>query len=193
MERVFEGFVGGYIKRNAHKLGLRGSDVHLQRPQGYLLREVGGGRRFRLIPDVVIDGPDGSPAIVIDAKWKRLTPADADPRQGVAQSDLYQLFAYAARIKAPLNVLVYPRVAGAEGRTYQVEDEGGRLLRVTPVDVGGGSHVMGTRADLHAAIAGCGGARSCVAVTRSAGGHGDRARLGEGPSQGHELPQGMST
>src|SRR5262249_3058764 len=52
-------------------------------------------------PDVTIDR-GARPALVVDAKWKRLSEA------GPESDDLYQALAYAGLLGAPAAVLVYP-------------------------------------------------------------------------------------
>jgi 5-methylcytosine-specific restriction endonuclease McrBC regulatory subunit McrC len=38
---------------------------------------------------------------VIDTKWKRISSRIDDPKQGVSQSDVYQMMAYAQLYSAP--------------------------------------------------------------------------------------------
>ena len=65
------------------------------------------GPLFALKPDFVIEAPHGS--VVLDAKWKWLAPRE--PRReklGVAESDVYQMLAYAQAYDAKRLVLIYP-------------------------------------------------------------------------------------
>lgn len=55
---------------------------------------------------------------VIDTKWKRISSRIDDPKQGVSQSDVYQMMAYAHLYKAPRLTLLYPHhdgIPGADG------------------------------------------------------------------------------
>ena len=46
--------------------------------------------------------------MVIDTKWKRMTPQIDDPKQGVSQGDVYQLMAYSQLYNCPNVMLLYP-------------------------------------------------------------------------------------
>ena len=64
-----------------------------------------------LKPDILI-WRAGQVAHVIDTKWKRISDRIDDPKQGVAQADVYQMMAYAHLYKAPRLTLLYPHHAG---------------------------------------------------------------------------------
>ena len=55
----------------------------------------------------MIDSVEG-PA-VLDTKWKQIDTNDADPKHGILQNDLYQLYAYARAYECQRVALVYPR------------------------------------------------------------------------------------
>lgn len=55
----------------------------------------------KLRPDLVRYGPGGQPAAVVDAKYKKETPA------GYPYADLYQLLAYCTALQLPVGHLVY--------------------------------------------------------------------------------------
>lgn len=95
MNDLFEAFVGRCMQA-----ALAPRPVRLQRHDRYALEE---GRRgiFGLKPDIVVDGD-----IVVDTKWKRLDPGK--PNLGVAESDVYQMLAYARAYRAKHIVLLYP-------------------------------------------------------------------------------------
>ncbi len=66
--------------------------------------------RFRTRPDLIVWHGDRI-VLIIDTKWKRVTPRIDDPKQGVSQADVYQLMAY-ARLYGCANVmLLYPHHA----------------------------------------------------------------------------------
>jgi 5-methylcytosine-specific restriction enzyme subunit McrC len=73
----------------------------------HLLESADGMRRMgRLKPDLIVR--HGSDVVaIIDAKYKRLT-ASRDRPTGVDTADLYQLAAYASRLRPALAALVYP-------------------------------------------------------------------------------------
>lgn len=54
-------------------------------------------------------------ALVIDTKWKRIAAQIDDARQGVSQSDVYQLMAYAQIYACDRVMLLYPHHQGLAG------------------------------------------------------------------------------
>ena len=101
MEEVFEDFVTASFRRYA------GYPVRSQSPRWPLVTEDGKGL-FLMKPDIALMSGD-RPAFILDAKWKRLEARVDDPKRGIAQSDLYQLFAYGKKYRVPKVALVYPR------------------------------------------------------------------------------------
>ena len=95
MNDLFEAFVGQCLQ-----IALAPRSVRLQRHDRHALQEGSQGI-FGLKPDIVVDGD-----IVIDTKWKRLDPGK--PNLGVAESDVYQMLAYARAYSARHLVLLYP-------------------------------------------------------------------------------------
>lgn len=95
MERIFEDYVAAKLKRTCLPLDMiaraQDSERHLfERPLQYGLR-----------PDIVVTNREGH-SVILDTKWKL-------PRGGrPTQSDMYQMFAYAARYGIDHVVLVYP-------------------------------------------------------------------------------------
>lgn len=91
MEKVFEDFVGKNLKRK-----LSGTDwkINLQDKGHYLFQEP--IRKFRLIPDIVLEKKDKSKRIIMDTKWKALCD-DKGKNYGISQSDMYQMYAYSKK------------------------------------------------------------------------------------------------
>ena len=103
MEEVFEDFVTASVRRHQE-----GYDMRSQGPMQPLAKTDGGKNVFYMMPDVTLmEGR--TPKYILDAKWKRLEAAADDPKMGIAQSDLYQLFAYGKKYRVPTVALVYPR------------------------------------------------------------------------------------
>ena len=104
MNELFEAFVGRTLKR-----ALAPRTVHLQHRRRSALTGANGEPLFALQPDAVIEDWDGC-SIILDTKWKRLTPRarGCETTLGVAQSDIYQMLAYARAYNARRLVLVYP-------------------------------------------------------------------------------------
>ncbi len=111
MHILFEAYVGRMLKR-----ALAGTDhsVHLQGGRLYCLTEdaeEGGARRFQTRPDIIIRR-GGRIAHIIDTKWKRIAARIDDAKQGVAQTDVYQMMAYGRVYGCPKLTLLYPHHAG---------------------------------------------------------------------------------
>lgn len=93
--RLFERFVGAVLAR-----GLPADLRARTSGRGAALDEE---RRALLTPDVVVEA-GGTPACVVDAKYKTSAAASAEP----GSEDLYQMLAYCVGYRVPAAVLVYP-------------------------------------------------------------------------------------
>lgn len=103
MNVLFEEYVGRVLSRALAGTGFR---VASQGGHRNCLYEGETGR-FRTRPDLMIrQGNDIR--LIIDTKWKRMTPQIDDPRQGVSQADIYQLMAYGRLYDCPKVMLLYP-------------------------------------------------------------------------------------
>ena len=138
MEQLFEEFIGRFVRKHASSFGVPPHAIHLQarRRRKWLLRTDDDKGKFRLKPDILIDGSDGQPSVILDTKWKRLKSDNEDSKNGVSQSDIYQLFAYATRYNCRQNVLLFPRVEGVTRKVYYFDGQDGtKTLRIEFVDV----------------------------------------------------------
>ncbi|MDQ2067959.1 restriction endonuclease [Xinfangfangia sp. CPCC 101601] len=106
MNVLFEKFVARLLSQALAGSGLR---VRAQTGQRDCLYEGDNGR-FRTKPDILV-WQDDRVVMVIDTKWKRIVPRINDPKQGVAQSDVYQLMAYAQLYNCQNVMLLYPHHA----------------------------------------------------------------------------------
>lgn len=94
---------------------------------------------FQTRPDILVR--EGSVVrMVIDTKWKRMTPKIDDRKQGVSQGDVYQLMAYAQLYECDRVMLLYPHHQGLGDRPlHQVynlaTNDGLGQLRIASVDV----------------------------------------------------------
>lgn len=95
MNDLFEMFVGRVVQSV-----LAPGAAQLQQVGGYALT-ARDQPLFALRPDIVVNNE-----IVIDTKWKTLIPDDRVV--GVAQSDVYQMLAYAHAYEASRVVMLYP-------------------------------------------------------------------------------------
>jgi len=84
-----------------------GYQLRQERPRYFLSLDHAGHRRFQMKPDFCIMH-QGRVVAIIDAKWKRLTPASTTGTWGIQQGDMYQLHAYAAAYECPRVALWYP-------------------------------------------------------------------------------------
>ncbi len=92
MNTLFERYIAKMLART-----LRGTDVKLVEQGGkrFCLQEAATGRNlFQTKPDIILKR--GAEVLqIIDTKWKRIGRAIDDRKQGVSQSDIYQMMAYA--------------------------------------------------------------------------------------------------
>ena len=100
MERLFESFVATYIRRGAKD----SFTVEAPGKGSYLFDEP---RRFEIRPDIVLSSGAPSNTIVIDTKWKMLS-SESLKNYGIAQSDMYQMYAYQKKYAAKKVIAIYP-------------------------------------------------------------------------------------
>ena len=126
MNDLFEQFVGRSLQA-----AMARKSVCLQRRDRYALK-WGERGLFRLRPDIIVDDD-----IVIDTKWKWLDPEKT--KLGVAESDVYQMLAYARGYGARRVVLLYPWHGGFPSpgvcRKWRISGTS-TALDVATVDVG---------------------------------------------------------
>lgn len=103
MNVLFEQYVARTLSR-----ALAGTDLRVSAQGGHRDCLYEGDRgRFRTRPDLIIR-QDERIVLIIDTKWKRVTPRIDDPKQGVSQADVYQLMAYGQLYGCPNVMLLYP-------------------------------------------------------------------------------------
>ena len=142
MNALFEEYIGRLANRVFTPLGYR---VTLQGPQQYLaFNENNESPAFALKPDVV-GSLNSKTAWILDTKWKQLSIEEA--KDGVAQSDLYQMYAYANCYRCPDVVLLYPHHkalgadAGVRGSyllnpwVHKIESNEVRRVRVATINL----------------------------------------------------------
>lgn len=122
MEKLFEEFVAVFICRHAADLGLERAGIHVQAKgrQKHLLLRGDNSKRFLLKPDIVVERAPHEVLMIIDTKWKHLKTSEVDANNGVAQSDIYQLYAYAHRYRSSHNVLLFPKVDGIDRQNLRL-------------------------------------------------------------------------
>jgi 5-methylcytosine-specific restriction enzyme subunit McrC len=117
MEKVFESYVAGRLK---HVLKDHTElEIKTQESRYHLFDHP---KKFLIKPDIVIR--KGKIPIIIDTKWKQLSPYINN--YGISQADMYQMYAYNKKYAAEKVVLIYPwttKMAGVnEPIIYQSED-----------------------------------------------------------------------
>ncbi|MDR5761475.1 McrC family protein [Caballeronia sp. LZ035] len=103
MNVLFEQYIGRMSLPVLRKRGLRG---RLQGPRKYVANDMAEAKPvFAMKPDLV--ATEGALAkLIVDTKWKRLSPEES--KEGVAQADLYQMYAYAHCYGCTTMLLLYP-------------------------------------------------------------------------------------
>lgn len=143
MNTLFEQYVGRMMRRALAGSGL---SVHLQGGRLFCLEAVEDGQRlFQTKPDILIKR--GSQVVhVIDTKWKRISARIEDPKQGISQSDVYQMMAYGQLYQCDALTLLYPHhrdlalLPGIMG-SYAVTPGQQRLSAAT-VDISGAAGIQ---------------------------------------------------
>ena len=104
MNVLFEEYVARMLAR-----ALAGTGRHIVAQGGRLfcLRTEDGRGLFQTKPDILVKRGSVVEQI-IDTKWKRIATRLDDPKQGVAQSDIYQMMAYGQLYQCPRLTLLYP-------------------------------------------------------------------------------------
>ena len=140
MNRLFESFVFRFLQR--HRAAIlpnalsgcallpqsSGAARHLARRDGQPV--------FRLAPDIALRDTNGAFPLLLDTKYKALAPVDR--AAGVAQSDLYQMYAYAHRYPCPRVLLLYPQTAGMDRPMrvrFDLEGEGGGVVEAATINL----------------------------------------------------------
>lgn len=106
MEKLFESYVAHMLKQNNPN-----TTIHAQSSSQHLLYNKDNSPLFQLKPDLLFEIQEGEKKrkIIADTKWKPLKNAE-DKKHGIAQSDLYQVFAYAHYHQAQEVWLIYPKL-----------------------------------------------------------------------------------
>lgn len=143
MNTLFEAYVGRLVSR-----ALAGTEsvAYLQGGRLFCLSEKTIGRQlFQTRPDILIRRA-GKVTHVIDTKWKRISSRIDDPKQGVLQSDVYQMMAYAQLYSAPRLTLLYPHHPGLGDveliqARYRITGHES-ILETASIDVGKGEKIL---------------------------------------------------
>ena len=128
MWEVFEDFVAACFRRHQQQFSVRE-----QGPRKYLVTNGQGYRVFAMKPDIsLMSGRETE--FILDTKWKRINGEGSDPKHGISQADMYQLFAYGKKYSCKQVALVYPKTEQfQEILSYKFDEE--LSLSCFPFDV----------------------------------------------------------
>ncbi|MCZ4088731.1 hypothetical protein O3W52_01020 [Ensifer psoraleae] len=104
MNTLFEEYVARMLMRALADTNLR---VVSQGGRLYCLETDDRRGLFQTRPDILVKC-GGEIVQIIDTKWKRIAARVDDPKQGVSQSDVYQMIAYGQLCKCNRLTLLYP-------------------------------------------------------------------------------------
>lgn len=141
MSTLFEQYVARVLSRALVGTGMRVISQGGHRDCLY----DGDTGRFRTRPDLIIRQGERI-VLIVDTKWKTVTPRIEDPKQGVSQGDVYQVMAYGKLYDCPSVMLLYPHHANLPldpiRRRYSIaaRDSGENLL-VATLDLTGSHRV----------------------------------------------------
>ena len=127
MEQVFQDFVTQSFRRfqNHYQVAVESPEKHLANIDDKVV--------FKMKPDLSLKEGKRFP-FILDAKWKEIEAGSDDPRHGIDQRDMYQLYAYGKRYGCKGVALVYPRT-GAFETELQYRFFDGLPLVCLPFDV----------------------------------------------------------
>lgn len=127
MWEVFEDFVTACFRRHQRRFFVR--EQGRQEP----LAHIDGKGVFYMKPDIsLMSGRETE--FILDTKWKRINGEGSDPKHGISQADMYQLFAYGKKYGCKQVALVYPKTEHFQKiLRYKLDDE--LSLSCFPFDV----------------------------------------------------------
>lgn len=102
MWEIFEDFVAASFRRHQHHF-----KVSEQGPSKELA-SIGQKKVFYMKPDICLTSHDGF-RLILDTKWKEISGVDSDPKHGVEQADMYQMFVYGKKYGCRKVALIYPK------------------------------------------------------------------------------------
>ncbi|MCX6159247.1 MAG: hypothetical protein NTY74_14800 [Ignavibacteriae bacterium] len=103
MEYIFEDYVAGIIKKHFSDK----YEVSTHKPIIHLSHKPDA---FRMINDIYLKSKITNEVIIIDTKYKLRNLDLEDKKEGVSQSDMYQMLSYAYRHGCKKIILMYPNV-----------------------------------------------------------------------------------
>lgn len=129
METLFESYIAAVLRK---KLGGSDFTVSVQDKTHYLFDEP--GKKFLMKPDIVVKRKADGAVFVLDTKWKILDAGKAN--YGIAQADMYQMFAYQKKYDAEHITLLYPETEKMPADSnIEFSSDDGVTVRVQFIDL----------------------------------------------------------
>lgn len=100
MEQLFESYVADRIRRH---MDAKKYHVIAQDRRYHLFDSP---KKFSLRPDIVISNYETKANVVLDTKWKMLSPQIQN--YGISQADMYQMYVYHKKYRPEKVILLYP-------------------------------------------------------------------------------------
>lgn len=154
MNTLFEEYVARMLARAVAGTGRK---VVAQGGRLYCLETDESVKLFQTKPDILVKR-NGVVEQVIDTKWKRIARRIDDPKQGVAQADIYQMMAYGQLYGCPRMMLLYPHYQALGEAALKVThriaiDNCDHRLELATIDVGPGKGMIDRLQELCAEMA----------------------------------------
>lgn len=128
MEILFERFVALKLKKllsgNEFQVSVQDRTYHLFDDPD---------KRFSMRPDIVVRRKSDGVIFVMDTKWKLLSNAKAN--YGIAQADMYQMYAYQKKYAANSVILLYPMTDMVSDKAIEFHSGDGVTVRVMFLDL----------------------------------------------------------
>ena len=129
METLFESYVAALVRKQYEGKGYK---VSVQDKTCYLFDEP--KKAFQLKPDIVLTRESDGEVFLLDTKWKLLD--SSRNYYGIAQSDMYQMFAYQKKYGGKRVIMLYPRTNKVpEDNTIAFQSEDDTDIRVQFIDL----------------------------------------------------------
>jgi len=129
METLFESYIAALVRRQLDPYRFT---VSAQDKRFHLFDEPHG--QFQMRPDLVITRKQDGAVFVMDTKWKLLVEGKAN--YGIAQADMYQMYAYQKKYGAQSVTLIYPQTSAISAdREIRFASQDGVVVHVRFVDL----------------------------------------------------------
>ena len=122
MNKLFESYVGNFIKKKFPDTALQHSEKHL----------IEYPKSFKLRPDIFLEGK-----FIADTKWKIISQDinESEKKYKISQADLYQLYAYGKKHECGKLYLIYPKIDGAKQEPMNFKYENNMWIEILYFDL----------------------------------------------------------